>query len=357
MKLRKVLATTLAIAMAVLAIPAVPAQAFTMESLVPYVDTEVYDFEVPTTASAKFYLDPQGVSDIAFGNATPTNKGKIISATTMSAINNSSRPLNIEVSAAVVATPSSLSVVVSEGAFDTYNTNAVVESAPAIYLTLSTTKMVGDGVKAVTKGGIETGSALDTTAEVFAANVSGSAVSKTYGMSPADYKIVTKSAITVTPGAVVDEAFASKNYEYKKTSTGSAIDIKIGGKCTTNTDWSDFADNANAIKLDLTFTVTKADGDEATSTGAGSGSGDTYVMQKSGSDVTYTFVNKPTGSLTAIVIDGTARAGALGANHITYSEGVLKFNATAVNSFLSTTGNHTIIATIGGTAYTLTYTK
>lgn len=81
---------------------------------------------------------------------------------------------------------------------------------------------------------------------------------------------------------------------------------------------------------------------------------DTFKMKLKDSGYRYSFVEKPAGSLTAITVDGTARNGAVTAGNITYANGVLTINEAATNGFGLTTGDHKIVATIGGKAYTLT---
>ena len=86
---------------------------------------------------------------------------------------------------------------------------------------------------------------------------------------------------------------------------------------------------------------------------------DDYVMTLGDTGaVSYTFGTKPSGEVTALTINGTDRLAAYSAGNITYSSdtGVFSVNATAATKTGLVNGG-TIVVTIGGTDYTLTYTK
>lgn len=340
MKLRKILAATLAIAMAA-TINVVPAKADTIDSDTAYLNKEVYSVELPTTTSQKFYLDPQGLSDAVFG---PGNAGKIIGATTMSAINNGSMPVNMEVKAVVLASSGAITVTTG-GSVDALDN---VGSGPAIALKISTSSAKAG--KAVSTGGIAAGTALTGSDDLYAAITGAAVSSQVYGLAAGDYEVVTNAAID---SSNLDEVFDSSKYEYKMSASGAAVNLNIGGVCTQKTDWSDFSDGTEELKLELTFKLTKEDSSEIES------SADDYVMSKNGANVEYKFVSKPTGTLTAVTIDGAAKPGAITSKYITYTEGTgtLVFNTTAVNAFFTTSGKtYAIKATIGGEVYSLTYT-
>ena len=253
MKLRKILATTLAIAMAVAAIPAVTAKADTIESGTAFLDTEVYNITLPTTSTQKFYIDPLGLSDKVIAGAN--NAGKIIGATTMSAINNSSKPVNFEVKANLVASSPAAITVVTTGALTTYDN---VGSGPALRLDITAADGQLAGATIVTKGGIDGGTALSAAAETVGVAVSGAGITSVkYGMAPAGYQIVTNSAIDATK---LDEVFDGSKYTFKQVSTGSSIDFTLGGECTKLTDWSAYSNGDMTLKLDITFKVTKENG-------------------------------------------------------------------------------------------------
>lgn len=86
---------------------------------------------------------------------------------------------------------------------------------------------------------------------------------------------------------------------------------------------------------------------------------DDYVMEgAAGGVISYTFSSKPTGDVTALAINGTDRLTAYTAGNITYNSetGVLSVNGTAATKTGLSNGG-TLKVTIGGTEYTLTYTK
>lgn len=339
MKLKKILAASLAIAMAA-TLNVVPAKADIIDSDTAYLNKEVYDVTLPTTTSQKFYLDPQGLSDAVFG---PGNAGKIIGAATMSAINNSSMPVNMEVKAVVLASPGAITVTTggSVSALDN------VGSGPAISLKIATSSAKAG--KVVSKGGIAAGTELTAADDVYAA-ITGSAISsQVYGLAAGDYDVVTKSAID---SSNLDEVFDSSKYEYKMSASGAAINLNIGGECTQKTDWSAFSDGTEELKLELTFKLTKEDlATEITVE---------RVMKKNGKNVEYTFdAPVPTGKITKVLINGVSKPNPITNGNLTYSEssGKLTFIDSAVTTNLGTSGTkYTIVATIGGTDYTLTYT-
>lgn len=85
----------------------------------------------------------------------------------------------------------------------------------------------------------------------------------------------------------------------------------------------------------------------------------TMTLQSNG-NLTYTFEEsgRPTGTLTAIVINGTGRKGQVDNGNITYNStnGFLKITAAAITAIGGIEeGNTSIVATIGGVEYTLAY--
>lgn len=90
---------------------------------------------------------------------------------------------------------------------------------------------------------------------------------------------------------------------------------------------------------------------------------DDYIMVKSGTDVTYTFIDKPTGTLTDASVKfesgtDTPRTGQVTAGNITYNAetGIVTLNSAALTTCaISAPGTYKITLTIGGVAKTLTY--
>jgi hypothetical protein len=124
------------------------------------------------------------------------------------------------------------------------------------------------------------------------------------------------------------------------------------GETNPNADWKAINDATTAPKLSVIWDVKKHTDEDTPDTPS------SYAMTKNGSGaLVYTFSsNKPTGSFTAVTVNGTAKSGQIGSN-ITYTEGTGQFKvvSTWVTSQNLTQGNTTIVATIGGQEYTLTY--
>ena len=86
----------------------------------------------------------------------------------------------------------------------------------------------------------------------------------------------------------------------------------------------------------------------------------TRTMTLANGKVSYTFAadDRPTGTVTSVKVNGTDRIYQYTTGNITYTNGVLTFNSTAISkSGLDATGTHTIVITVGGTDYALTYVK
>ncbi len=86
----------------------------------------------------------------------------------------------------------------------------------------------------------------------------------------------------------------------------------------------------------------------------------TRTMTLASGKVSYTFAadDRPTGTVTSVKVNGTDRIYQYTTGNITYTNGVLTFNSTAISkSGLDATGTHTIVITVGGTDYALTYVK
>lgn len=332
MKLKKLFATTLALAMAIVTIPTTAAKADIVDSQTAFLNTEVYDITLPTTAGQKFYLDPQGLTEIAkTGQADiPTAaKGKIYGATTMSAINNSSKCVVIGAKYEVVVDTNKMAVVNTQSAIDS---NATTK--PAIML--SATATASHGV--VSEGGIAGAANVLTTKEDIAA-ASGSGVEVKYGLDAGKYQAVTKSAIDTKD---LDEVFNAANYAYKMITSGGAINITIGGSCAYNdgVDYSAFTgNNPEPLNLKITFKFYKADD---TTTYIGFANQAAVYDKSEGADVDLGLV-LPTGlevTNTATLVnldDQFSASGNLlplnGGTDVVYSDGVLTLKSTSWNTY------------------------
>lgn len=261
MKFKKLFASVLAIALAATAIPATPAKADVISGQAAYLNTEVYKTVLPTTESQKFYLDPQGLSEVGANNTpsdVPTNAaGKIVGKSTMSAINLSSRPVKMEVKYELVVDAADMTV---EPDITTSGTSIATTTAtkPAVCLVVTAKN---NSAKAVTAGattGLATGDADLVTAVASGGATSAGKGIQTYEFEQGDFQVVTKNAIDANDK---DALYNPGNYDYKRINDGASIVLEIGGACSKVGDYSAFTGaDAKPLNLDMTFKFTKADG-------------------------------------------------------------------------------------------------
>jgi hypothetical protein len=153
-----------------------------------------------------------------------------------------------------------------------------------------------------------------------------------------------------------DEATGShiyKKYEAPNAAT-SSVTLKLEGGTlyTGNEDeWDTYIDamtKDTKPSISVVYTLTN---DAAPSA--------LELTKASNGNYTYTFdaSSKPTGTISAITFNGTAKNGQITQGNVTYNAttGKLVINATAAGNL--TSGANTIVATIGGTDYTFTATK
>lgn len=163
-----------------------------------------------------------------------------------------------------------------------------------------------------------------------------------------DGKVSVQSTNAALPASSFEVQYSGSGYSYgltsdAQTAAGSKFEFKLLGACNKEADWKAVKDMA--ADVDVVWTITKG----------GSAAGDTYKLTKNADGSTsYTFVTAPTGSLTALTVNGISKATALTKGLVTYSDGKLTCNSTFTSNQLKT--NSTVVVTIGGTDYTLTYT-
>lgn len=255
MKFKKLFASVLAIALAVTAIPATSAKADVIEGQTAFKNTEVYKTVLPTTDSQKFYLDPQGLSQVGQTGqaALPTgNAGQVVGKTTMSAINLSSRAVKMDVKYVLDVDSADMKVVALADSGTAIKDESDTVTKPAICLTVTAkntnaTKAVTAAAATLAVGGTDS----------VAAVASGTSFSAhAYEFEAADYQAVTKSAFDATD---LDELYNSENYDYIMNTTGASIELEIGGICLAHGDYSAFTGaNAKPLNLNMTFKFTKA---------------------------------------------------------------------------------------------------
>lgn len=336
MKLRKLFAMTMALVLAAAPMSVhaageltAPGEAgeLTTGAGVNYANTTVYKVTLPTSGALKFALDPQGLSTLDEGTVSANSTGKIVSSTPWTVKNESSVDItvsgNFYVADADDSEELSLLALEDKGAID--------NSAKEICMILQEKVTAEDSTVTYTDlGAITSASTSDKT-------------SIAVNMGKAEYQFTGDEATGFTYERVAED----DNFTQK--------DLVIGGVCAKDYDWSKYVGSGKkTLELHAVFGFEKA----ATQSG-GSGSStptDSYVMTKNGDgSVSYTFVNKPTGTMTTIKIDGTEKAAMVTKGNAVYENGVLTIKSNAVASNFATAKTYTIKPTIGGQEYTLTY--
>lgn len=280
MKLKKILATALAAVMAVAMLPA-SVKADTIEGGGVYLDTEVYNVVLPTTANMKFYLDPQGLTtlDPDTGVINDADKGKIVANTSsMSAINKSSVPVGLKTT--YVVSGAGITVQGASGISDESGNEVAVSVTASMGDTYS-----GSVWDATAGSAVDTTSSGAITATPTYAGTVGSAGEATYIMGKADYEIKYN-------GTTDDDQYDSTKYSYKyKSGTGSEIKLEIGGSCSKDGDWSDLAAGRTTLTLEATFKFYEVDDSTPASTTIKTDEVAPEAMQSSDgtTDVSFTY--------------------------------------------------------------------
>lgn len=319
---------------------------------VDYIDTTVYEVIIPTSGSLSLTVDPQGLTGLEDGKSATADQlsayaGKVYSD-----------------DVAVIANLGSKDVRVS------------VEL-----------KLSGDATGVTTKDAVESGTANN----ILLYAVPAAKDFYDDAKDGASYAGSTTGIVMSSTPATIDFVVPHTDFEFKKSgstvtyervadSTPHGTGLKFAGLVNTDADWTDYKDGGSksiGMTAKFTFTHTLTSGDVADTTESapafmkaytgtkvtveaeanGSAQTDSYVMTaNSDGSVSYTFVDAPTGTLTAFSINGTARAGMITNGAASYANGVFKVSATGVSNQLSTRGTYEIVVTIGGVTKTLTYT-
>lgn len=341
MKLKKILATTLAVAMAVIAIPATTAHAEWVDSQTAYITQEVYKVTLPTTAGQKFYLDPQGLTSIAkTGTLDPNAKGQVIGATTMTAINKSSKQVILKINANMVVSGGGATI-------DTQTTSAIQElsgtTKPAICLYTQST----------VSNKTVTGAALMTVGQsqnkIIAETPGGVTTSFDYTLADGVYKAVTKSAIDTSD---LDALYNPKNYDYKMVESGGALNIRLFGTCSPNGDYTSITSGETQVLLDMVFKMYKADGTTEV---------ENLMFEYISQTNRYSCEIPATtpGTITACTFDGADYMLAVQNGKILYNAAMSRIAIDASAQFMDTlsVGKHTMVVTIDGKQYSIILDK
>jgi len=144
---------------------------------------------------------------------------------------------------------------------------------------------------------------------------------------------------------------------------GGVVGFTFTGAMNPDADWTKA--KASAVVITPTYKIEDATGEEELLDDEGgyqqikAGAGARVLTAQSNGNLTYQFAegSYPTGTLTAVSINGTGRAGQITKGNITYNatNGFFKIAAAAVSEMSLTQGNTTVVATIGDTEYTFKY--
>lgn len=262
MKTKKFLAASLAAAMMVSTLPAATANAEEIEGGVIYVKSDIYDVTLPTTASQKFYLDPEGLIALGKGGSATANAGTVAGIVDMYAVNRSSIPVALSATYKLADTAESDGVTIVDTVADAGK--AIQEDVTKkVAVSITAEEVATDADNNACGGHVvkDTGSAQDisslsamTADVVYAKDATGTAAEAAYIMTPETYTFQLKD------GKTEDDAYDSSAYEYVIDTTAkkaSCLKLSIGGYCSTKADWTDYTNGTNELKLDITFKFKK----------------------------------------------------------------------------------------------------
>lgn len=219
-------------------------QTITGEGDVTAVETTVYSVTIPTTATTKLVIDPQGIMDMKDGDTATKedlaeNAGKITCASKAVITNLSSVPAKVTVDLTLTGDATPVTDLTSVDA-DTAN-NILLYANPS-----ATDVPVGADV-----------------ANTYTASNTGIIIPKT---TPASVEFVLDEA-----DYVFKKASSTTTYELATANTGHGTALEFAGYVNKNADWSDYLATATTKKsigmtAKFTFTHTLASGDVADTT-------------------------------------------------------------------------------------------
>lgn len=219
-------------------------QTITGEGDVTAVETTVYSVTIPTTATTKLVIDPQGIMDMKDGDTATKedlaeNAGKITCASKAVITNLSSVPAKVTVDLTLTGDATPVTDLTSVDA-DTAN-NILLYANPS-----ATDVPVGADV-----------------ANTYTASNTGIIIPKT---TPASVEFVLDEA-----DYVFKKASSTTTYELATANTGHGTALEFAGYVNKNADWSDYLATVTTKKsigmtAKFTFTHTLASGDVADTT-------------------------------------------------------------------------------------------
>lgn len=310
MKARKMLSATLAVA-TMSTMMSMPVLADTIEGGTVYIDQDVYNVVLPTTASMKFYLDPQGLTTLGSDGSAGTSKGTIVGASLdMHAINKSNAPVALSAAYTLEAKKKD-DTAVTAGSITIVDTLADADAITALRnstdkkvavsvaaATDATTYTAGKAWKAGASGTDITGTPMSAADTVYAKETSGGAAVN-YIMDKATYTAKMKDGAT--------DKYDPNSYEMEYTAnTGTDLKLTIGGYCSEKADWSAYAKGDEKLTLSAVFGFKKVDNSTASSTTIKNEEIEVIPEVTSAQDATVTFSEAPTaGKITVTAPGGT----------------------------------------------------
>ncbi len=259
MKMKKVLAMTLAASMLVMPMTALASESsdppsapgagdpveVEIDGEVQYVDTLKYVVTLPTATDLDFHLDPQGVLGYFTANTSATTvedgsnldayKGKIVATKYATVTNQSSVPVVVNCDFTLTSTAKSLNVITEKGDADADLSATVKGTDNGLCL-----QVVGGSI----------------TSSKFAAGTGDAAYSLPIGTTKTTAKIV----LDKVAYEFKKESDGSFSYAMKTGETGKSAYFQIGGELNADSDWSemDTLDKPMTLKCVYSFEGAKA---------------------------------------------------------------------------------------------------
>lgn len=356
MKAKKILATTLAVA-TMTSMMSIPVLADTIEGGTVYIDQDVYNVVLPTTASMKFYLDPQGLTTLGSDGTPGSSKGTIVGASLdMHAINKSNAPVALSAKYTLEAKKTDDTAATDITVVDTFadadaitalrNSTDKKVAVSVAAATDATTYTAGKAWKAVADETDITGTSMSAADTVYAKQTTGESVN--YIMDKATYTAKMKDGAT--------DKYDPNSYEMEYTAnTGTDLKLTIGGYCSEKADWSAYAKGDEKLTLSAVFGFKKVDNSTADKTTIKTDEIEVVPEVTPDQDVTVTFseaitatntiITPPQGTVYSVTQSDIDSGQVVGVNG----------NSLTVKTFALSIWEHT--AGYGKGTYTVTLTK
>lgn len=244
---KKIIAAVAALTMTMASAGAVfAAEDGTIEGGAEYINTTIYKLTLPTTAGISFTLDPQGL-------LTPGATGQAVEDLTGGDITGSG--------VMVAYSESSVDVTCSAAFYVEAPTSTAVTAAGSIASVPATKQAIGLQINYEVKQ-----------AGNIATDVSGASIADVTSPAQLDVTATSVSAASVLNQKLDKVSYvvtgnATDGFDYVKSSTGDAaiLYMYVGGKVTTDADWSAYTKGKDTIKLKTVFTFKNAENADVSS--------------------------------------------------------------------------------------------